>query len=789
MMVIGVGAPPVGAAAQATEAVEQAHRRDELRLLTGRGRYLDDLPAPGALELALLRSPLPHAHVRRVDVDAALEIPGVVAVVTGADLAEHVDPFPAIVRDAPPYRPLALDRVRYEGEPVAAVLAQDRYAAEDGVAAIGLELDPLAAVVDPAAGAVPWRRGYRYGDPETAFAAADRTIEIETSFPRYNSTPLETYALVADWSTATGELSVRSNFQGPFSLHPVMCRALRLKSHQMRLTVAEDIGGSFGIKAMIYPYVVLAGACSKLVGAPVKWLEDRNEHLAGSARGANRVARARAAVDDDGTVRAVRFDVLEDVGAYLRAPEPSCVMRTISGFAGPYAIEHGEIDVRVALTNTVPTGLNRGYGGQQHIFTLERLMDRVADELALDRAELRRRNFIPADRFPFESASGTRYDSGDYAAALDVVLERSRYRSRARDTRGAWVGVGLATALHTSAANMGYVTLALEPQVRAASGYRPKSGSRDWATVRVDPAGKVAVEIATGGAGQGHRATAVQLVADVLEIGAEEVRAIDAVDTERSPWSVSTGSYSSRFAVMVGNAILLAARDLREQLLEMAARLLGMPRTRLEWSGGRAVAAETGASVGLRELAGAAHWNTGDGAPPLAVTRVFAAEGTTAPDVDDRVNAALAYGFMADVAVVEVDKATLIPRVREYYAAHDVGRTLDAATVAGQLYGGVVHGMGGALLEQLAYADDGRLLTRDLMDYRCPEAGDAPTMRLDHVNVPSPFNPLGVKGTGESSAMTAPAAIAAAIEDAVRHSGVRIQSLPVDPARLWAVTA
>jgi 2-furoyl-CoA dehydrogenase large subunit len=796
-------------AAGTTAASQAARRRDDVRLLTGSGRYVDDLPAAGVLHMALVRSPAAHARLASVDVSGALAVHGVRHVLDARTLLEHLVPFPSVVRSAPPYYPLAVDRVRYVGEPVAAVLAEDRYAAEDGAAAVRLELEALAPVVDPTDAAAPgaprlndgtegnvvWSRRYRYGDPDGAFEEAGRTVSIETVFPRYNSTPLETYALLADWSAATGELTVTSNFQGPFSLHPVMCRALGLESHALRLVVAEDVGGSFGIKAMIYPYLVLAGACAKIAGRPVKWVEDRQEHLSGSASGTNRVARAEAAVEGDGRVRAVRFHILEDVGAYLRAPEPSCVMRSISGFAGPYRIEHADIDVQVVITNKLPTGLNRGYGGQQHIFTLERLMDRAAAELGLDPAEIRRRNFIRRDQFPFETASGTRYDSGDYEAALDLVLEQSGYHER-RSGRGegddCWVGVGLATAVHSSAANMGYVTLALEPEVRLAPGYRPKSGSREWATVRVDLSGKLLVEIGTAGAGQGHRATAAGLVAQVLEIDPEQIRVVDAVDTARSPWSVSTGSYSSRFAVMCANAVVRAAEALRDELLELAARVSGVDREELAWAGGEAVSRRSGRRLGLRELAGAVHWDSGslgDGAPQLAATRVFTSSPAAAPDADDRINAALAYGFMADVAVVEVDKETLVPRVREYFAVHDVGRTLDASIVAGQMRGGVVHAIGGALLEHCAYAADGRPLARDLMDYRCPEAGDAPEMRLDHVNAPSPSNPLGVKGAGESSAMSGPAAIAAAVEDALRHVGVQVMQLPVDPAQLWAACA
>jgi 2-furoyl-CoA dehydrogenase large subunit len=784
-------------------AEEFAARRDDLRLAVGRGRYIDDLPVPGALHMAIVRSPYAHATVDDVDTSAALEVPGVRAVFTGKQIAAELSPFPGVVRSAPPYYPLAVDRVRYVGEPIAVVLADDRYCAEDGAGAVWPDLTELPAVVDleeAAADGAPllhdrdsnvvWSRTYRYGDPAAAFDSAAHIVSIEATFPRYNSTPLETYALVADWDVPANELTVRSNFQGPFSLQPVMCRALGLQTHQLRLIAAEDIGGSFGIKAMIYPYITLAGVASKLSGRPVVWVEDRQEHLYGSASGTNRVSQAHAAVSDDGKIVGLRFEILEDVGAYLRAPEPSCVMRSVSMFAGPYDVPDGEVDVRVVVTNKLPTGLNRGYGGQQHIFTLERLVDAVADELKLDPAEVRRRNFIRRESFPYVTPSGTRYDSGDYEAALDLVLERSGYgaqREVERDRGDRWVGFGLATAVHSSAANMGYVTLALEPDDRAAPRYRPKSGMRDWAQIRVDPSGKILVEIGSAGCGQGHRETAAGIVARALEISPADIVVLNALDTGRSPWSVSSGSYSSRFAVMTGNAVHRAAEQLRGQLLDASAIVLGVDRSSLSWSQGVAVT-PTGGRASLRELAGAVHWDgssLGENAPQLVVSATFEGAGVAAPDEGDRVNAALAYGFMADVAVVEIDKQTFMPRLRSYFAVHDVGHTLEPKLVVGQVTGGVIHGLGGALLEHLAYSADGQLLNGSLMDYLCVTASDAPHVDVAHANVPSPFNPLGVKGGGESSAMSAPAAIAAAVEDALRHASVRISALPVDPADLW----
>ena len=416
---------------------QMAGRLEDPRLLRGRGRYVDDLPvSPRTLHAAILRSPHAHANIKRIDIAAALTVKDVIAVYTGADIAEVLDPFPSIVREAPPYRAVTIDKARYVGEPIAVVLARDRYAAEDGLARIDVEYDPLKAVVRPGAACcndaprlhealgsnVVWRQQYRYGDPHRAFAQADRIVRVALTFPKYNSTPLETYGVLAEYLPERASYTVHSNFQGPFSLMPVMARALRISESRLRVVVPQDIGGSFGNKAMIYPYMALMAACAKLSGRPVKWIEDRMEHLTGSASGTDRNSELEAAVTRDGRIEAIRMVIRENVGAYLRAPEPSCIMRSLTTFSGPYRIAHGEIDACCVLTNKLPTGLNRGYGGQQYIFSLERLVDRVADELNIDRIELRRRNFIRSDEFPYQTTTGSRYDSGDYAGCLDKTL-------------------------------------------------------------------------------------------------------------------------------------------------------------------------------------------------------------------------------------------------------------------------------------------------------------------------------------------------------------------------------
>ena len=693
---------------------QMAGRLEDGRLLRGRGRYIDDLPvAPGTLHAAIVRSPHGHAALTGIDAEAALATDGVVAVYTGQDVATVLDPYPSIVRKAPPYRALAADRVRYVGEPVAVVLATDRYLAEDGASVLKVDYESLPAVVDvdracdpdapllhPDLGSnVVWRNQYRYGDPDEAFAAADRVVELDVRFPKYNSTPLETYGVVAEYLPETDGYFLQANFQGPFSLMPVLARALRVPDSRIRLVVPQDVGGSFGIKAMMYPYMGLAAACARLAGRPVKWIEDRSEHLLGSASGTDRNTHIEAAVTADGRVTAIRMTLRENVGAYLRAPEPSCVMRSLTTFSGPYRIESGVIDASCVLTNKLPTGLNRGYGGQQYMFSLERIMDRVADELGIDRVEVRRRNFIRADEFPYRTTTGSYYDSGDYDGCLDKALalvgeegwEAERDQLRAA---GRLVGIGLATAIHSAASNIGYITLALASDDRARAGYNTKSGTNDFAQVALDPSGRMRVQIGTAGAGQGHVTTVAQIVAREFGLKVGDVDVVDRIDTDVTPWTITTGTYASRFAVVVGGAAKRAAARLAVHLKAIAGHLLDTDPDQIQIQAGLFVVPGSNRSMSLRQIAGAAQWNRGDFPPgadiQLHVSESYGAANLGSPDAENRVNSAATYGFMADLAMVEIDPHTLIPRVRRYAAVHDVGVAINPQLVRGQMAGGIV---------------------------------------------------------------------------------------------------
>lgn len=788
---------------------QMAGRLEDVRLLRGRGRYIDDLPvAANTLHAAILRSPHAHARIRGIDADAAKAVKGVFAVYTGPDIADVLDAFPGIIRSAPPYRAVTMDKVRYVGEPVAVVLASDRYVAEDGLAAIDVDYEPLAAVVKPSdacAADAPllhddlksntvWHQQYRYGDPDAAFARADRVVRVELTFPKYNSTPLETYGVVAEYLPERDGFQIHGNFQGPFSLMPVMARALRVSESRLRIIVPQDVGGSFGIKAMIYPYMALMAACAKLSGRPVKWVEDRMEHLLGSASGTDRESELEAAVTNDGRIHAIRMVIRENVGAYLRAPEPSCIMRSLTTFSGPYGIDHGAIDARCVVTNKLPTGLNRGYGGQQYMFSLERLVDRVAHELKMDRLEVRRRNFLKADEFPYKTTTGSHYDSGDYDGCLDralAIVKQEDWNGEAERLRaqGRMVGIGYATAVHSAASNIGYVTLALPPDDRRRANYNAKSGSNDFAQIALDASGRIRVQIGTAGAGQGHATTAAQVAARELGVRVEDVDVIDSIDTDVAPWTITTGTYASRFSVVVTAAVERAAVRLNKNLRAIVGHLLNVDADELEFADGVVRQRGSNQSMTLRQLAGVVQWNRGDFPDgfdaQIHVSESYSAPNIGSPDAENRVNAAVTYGFMADIALVEIDPKTCVPRLLRYVAVHDVGRAINPQLIRGQVAGGIVQGMGGALYEHCDYDSGGQMLTASFMDYLCPTAVEAPSMTIAHHDSPSPFTLLGTKGVGENSAMSGPAAIASAVEDALRGFNIEIQELPVTPAMIW----
>jgi 2-furoyl-CoA dehydrogenase large subunit len=781
------------AAARTTWVGQALPRLEDETLLLGAGRFLDDLdPVPNARHAAILRSQVAHARIARLDASRALELPGVVGVLTGDDVAALSRPFPAGV-DAPafPFYAAAVGTTRYQGEPLAVIVARDRYVAEDALELVEVDYEPLDPVVDPLAAAegptMVSERRFRYGDSEEAFGRADLVVRGRFRFPRWTGVPLECYGVVADWDGAAGTLTAWANFQGPFTLHSVAAAALGLPGAKLRLVTPPDSGGSYGIKSGVYAYVVLIGLASRKLGVPVKWIEDRLEHLAASQASTERVTGVEAAFAADGELLAIRYDVIEDVGAYVRAPEPATLYRMHGSLSGAYRVRNVDARNRIVLTNRCPSGLNRGFGGPQLYLALERTMAIAARRLELDPADVARRNLVGPEEMPYATPSGGLYDSGDFPACLEGVLAAARWEERRAEAlrvraEGRLVGVGLALVVEPSVSNMGYITLAQTAEERAAG--LPKSGNAEGATVSVSPLGGITVRLGTTPQGQGHRTVAAQIVADVLGVEPGEIDVLTELDTSTSAWTVSSGNYSSRFSGVGAGAVLRAAEKVAAKVRTIAAHMLATDVELVELRGGKAVAGDR--EISLRRVAGLAHWHP-DGLPEgvepgLHETAFYAVPNLAPPDPEDRVVSSGAHGFIADVAVVEVDRDTGRVEILDYVTVHDAGRILNPLIVEGQVLGGFAHGVGAALFEQHVWDESGNLLTGSFMDYLCPTAPDLPALRSLHRATPSPYTALGAKGLGEGNTMSTPAAIANAVADALERDDLE---LPLTAARVW----
>lgn len=781
-------------------------RIEDAALLTGTGGFLDDLdPLPGTLVAAVVRSTQPHARIVAVDLDRARAHPGVAAVIGPDEVRAAVRPFPLSTTTPMPYLPTAVDTVRYVGEPIAVVVATDRYTAEDAAELVAVEYEPLAAVVAPRPALEPGApllheeagtnvatdRRFSFGPVTEAFAAAAHVVEEDYDFPRYSSVPMECYSVIAQWrDTADGPaVEAWANFHGPFTMVPVMAGALGIPTSRVRLHVPADIGGSFGIKAGIYPYVVLMALASRHAGAPVRWTEDRIEHLLSSSTGADRAMRFAAAVDEHGTVTALEVDLVDNVGAYLRPPEPSTLYRCFGNITGPYRIGAVAIRARAVVTNTMPTGLNRGFGGQQLYFGLERLMDAVAAATGRDPVDVRRRNLV--DRFPYETPTGGVYDSGDYHAALELAcknadLDELRARRAAARAEGAHYGIGVALVVDPSGTNIGYVGLATPAEQRRPG--RDKSGSTEHVRVSVDMQGQVTVLLGSVPQGQGHATVARSVAARRLGLPEEQVRVVVDMDTATTPWTVTSGSYSSRFAPLVTSAVVAAADRIAATVRAAGSVLLDLPPEELELAEGTVrQRCDPERAVPFRHAAGVVHWDPG--ALPDGVTArlyeeaAFTPRESRAATRDDRINSSLCYGFVAEVVGLRIDPDTLEIAIDRVSSVHDAGTVLNQTLLDGQVHGALTHALGGALFEEFAYADSGQPTSGTFLDYLCPtsaEAGSAfADLRTDHLVSPSPLTPLGAKGCGEGSAMSFPVAVANAVADALAPHGIPITRLPL----------
>jgi carbon-monoxide dehydrogenase large subunit len=743
-------------------------RLEDPRLLRGQASFIEDLEFPRQLHVMFARSEYPHARLRRIDVGDALAF-------TAADLGART--IHAVVGHAalrPCAQPILADEVvRYVGEPIAAVLGETRAAAQDGVAGLTVDYEPLQVVPSAEAAlglGAPMLHPHlgdnlaggfevRVGDPDGAFAAADRIVRGRFYVQRYTGMPLEPRGVAAIWDAGRERLTLWTSTQWPHTVRQALSVILKLPEQSIRV-VAPDVGGGFGIKQDVYPEEVVVALLARRTNRPVKWVESRREHLCTAVHAREQWHDMQLAVRADGTILGMRADVLSDQGAYTRSLGILCPSLTAAGLPGPYRFRNYACNVRVALTNKAPAAAYRGAGQPEAVFATERIVDRVAHELGLDPAEVRRRNFIQRHEFPWDVGTESAqtpvvYDSGDYAAGLDRALELSgyvRWRQKQAAEPGRWLGIGLAA----------FVML---------TGLGPHESCR----LRVDPSGRMWLETGASPHGQGTATALAQIVASTLGVPPGDI-SVSHGDTDAIPFGV--GTYASRNAVVAGNAAFAAAREVRDKALALAAHVLEVERADLELVGGGVqVRGAPSTRVTLGQLATVAA--PGRRLPPGMMPGLEATHYFLAP------RATFASGL--HVAVVEIDQDTLAVNLLEYAVVSDAGPLINPLIVEGQIVGGVAQGIGGALYEELTYDEQANFLTQSLLDYCMPSARQIPTIKMAHLFTPSPLNPLGVKGLGEGGAMAPPAAIANAVEDALRRRGVRINSTPVTPSRLAAL--
>ncbi|MBO38295.1 MAG: carbon monoxide dehydrogenase [Rhodospirillaceae bacterium] len=783
---------------------QSVERVEDSRLLTGRARFADHYPVrKGTLHAAVLRSPHASAEIVSIDISEAVSLPGVRAVYTGEDIKAISDPFLVIVKQPLNEWALAVDRVRFVGEAVAVVVARDRYIAEDALDLIEVTYNVLKPIIDAEAATaenaplvhkdagtnVMSDRNFIYGEPEKAFSDADQTVSLKLEYPRNSLTPIEAFVAIVEYLPDDDVFDVLSNFQGPYTGHPVMARSFRVAESNVRLRTPENSGGSFGVKQAVLPYIVLMGLCSKLTGKPVKWVEDRLEHLTAASSAPNRVVTIEAAVKKDGEMIGMRIDQLDDYGAYLRSPMPGPLYRMHGALSGAYKVKNLDVTNRLVMTNKIPGGLVRGFGGPQMYFAIERLMHKVAVTLGLDPLDVIRTNLLEADVFPYQAPAGALYDSGDYAKAVELAVEKGgladllKRRDQAR-AEGKIYGIGYTALVEPGMSNMGYLSTIVPVEERRKRG--SQDGAISMATVNVDPLGSVSVTSDTTPQGQGHGTVLSQIVADQLGLKPEDIRVNVEHDTHKDPWSIAAGTYSCRFSPGTAVAAQMAGKKVRDKLARISAQLLNVPSDQVEFGDGKIFDRENpDNTLSFRRVAGGTHWSPGllpdDMDPALRETATWAPQELTTPDEQDRINTSLTYGFVFDFCGIEIDPDTAEIHIDKYVTMHDAGTLMNPMIAEGQIYGSFGQGVGAAMYEEFCTAEDGSFLSGTFADYLVPTAAEIPEPVLLHMESPSPFTPLGAKGAAEGNCMSTPVCLANAVCDALSIDNIVV---PLTPAKI-----
>jgi aerobic carbon-monoxide dehydrogenase large subunit len=765
-------------------------RREDPALITGRGKYTDDLELPNMAHAAVVRSPYAHAKIRSIDASAALAAPGVVAVYTAQDVQASGIPgmipvgwlLPDLKVTAHPI--LAGDTVRYVGDAVAVVVAEDRYAARDAIDLVAVDYEPLPAVCDPkkALGAearvheeapdnvaFDWEIGDSAAT-DAAFAAAAHTVSLDLRNNRLIPHAIEPRAALADFDPAKGELTLHLTSQNPHVHRLLMTLAsIGLPEHKVRV-IAPEVGGAFGSKIAHYPDEAIVSFCSMQLGRPVKWTATRTETNATDAHGRDHVTHAELALDGDGRITGLRVDTFANLGAYLSTfgpAVPTYMYATL--LSGQYAIPAIHARVRGMYTHTTPVDAYRGAGRPEATFVVERVVHLAAVELGLDPAELRRRNFVPPDAFPFQTQVALQYDSGNYAPALERALELVGYdalraeQAERRQQGGKQLGIGFSCFIEAC----GLAPSKIVGQLGA------QAGQWESADVRVQPTGSVTVFTGSSAHGQGHETTFAQIVADMLDLPMEQVDVVHG-DTEKVQFGM--GTYGSRSAAVGGSAIVKSVEKIIEKGKRIAAHLLEASAEDIDFGDGRFSVKGTDRGVGWGDVAiqaYLAHNYPDDLEPGLQAVSFYDPANFTFP-------------FGAHVCVVEVDPDTGQVALRDYVAVDDVGNVINPLIVEGQVHGGLAQGIGQALWEQAVYDESGQLLSGSLMDYAVPKIHNLLKFRTERTVTPCPHNPLGVKGVGEAGAIASPPAVVNAVMDALAPWGIAHLDMPLTSEKVWS---
>ncbi|MFI5271640.1 MAG: aerobic carbon-monoxide dehydrogenase large subunit [Ktedonobacterales bacterium] len=759
-------------------------RKEDPRFLRGKGTYVDDVKLPGMLYMDIVRSPYAHATITGIDASKALALPGVLAVITGKDLdAAGLAWMPTLMSDKQMVLPV--DRVVYQAQEVAAVIATDRYIAADAVTLVDVSYEPLTPVMDPKRALEPdaplvrpdreaktnhiwhWEAGDAARTDEL-FDHAEVVVKQDLYIPRIHVCSIETCGCVASFDKVDGKLTIYMTTQAPHAIRTVFSLVSGIPEHKIRV-ISPDIGGGFGGKVPVYPGYVIATVASIQTGRPIKWIEDRSENLQADSFARDYHISAELAASRDGTMRALRVRTIADHGAFDAAANPSKFPAGLFSICtGSYTLEAAHVAVDGVYTNKPSGGVayRCSFRVTEAVHTIERMVDTLAQELNMDPAALRFKNFIQADQFPYKSPTGWEYDSGNYPAALTKAMDKIGYADLRREqaekrARGELMGIGICTFTEIVGAGPSNTFDILGIKMF------------DSAEIRVHPTGSAIVRIGVQSQGQGHETTFAQIVAEELGLPVENIT-VEHGDTDTAPYGL--GTYASRSTPTAGAATAVAARKIREKGKLLAAHLLEVSPDDLEWTNYQfQVKGVPGRAVTMKDIAFAAYTNHPQGMEA----------GLEAVDYYDPPN--LTFPFGAYICVVDIDRGTGEVKIRRFVAVDDCGNIINPMIVEGQIHGGLTMGMAPALMEAITYDEQGNIQQGSFMDYLLPTAMETPAWETDKTCTPSPHHPFGAKGVGESATVGAPPAIANAVVDALSHLGVTHVDIPFTPWKVYEI--